>query len=272
MRFYKKRKTIVIINITLLILLGLVYYLKQSSSLLFVDEQITEMVIATIYRVIIGFFFLNLMLHYGYKFYSFRMKRTDLLYVVVPGILIAINNFPISAYVNNRFIFTTSSLTILIVLLFTLGTAFLEEIVFRSVIFTTILQLFPNTKKGIFLSIISSSIFFGLMHLINIFEGAGVTNTLLQVGYSFLMGCLWTVVFLKTKSIWSSVLLHWLYNFFGFVLFEVGVLYNRYDTITIITTILVGVVGVVYYYYVFIQINMNDLQDFAYPTLVDSND
>lgn len=241
------------------------YFIYQSNALFFINTQINEMLFATIYRVVLGVFFLIMMVRFGYKFYSLNVSYKEFVFILVPGILIAINNFPISAFMNDRYVLISPSVTILVVLLFTLGTAFLEEIVFRSVIFTAVIQMLPKTKKGLFYSVMISSLFFGLMHLVNIFDGASVPNTLLQVGYSFLMGSLWSVVFLKTKSIWSSILLHWLYNFFGFVLFEVGVVLNRYDTITVVTTILIGIIGTVYYYMVFDSLEPVEVHKFVSP-------
>lgn len=205
----------------------------------------------TTYKLILGLIFISIMIQFGYSFYSFKCSKSNFLLVIVPGILIAINNFPISAYMNNRYVFTDSTIIIFLVVLFTFATAFLEEIVFRSVILTSLLQMVEPTRKNIFFMVLLSSFLFGIMHFINLFEGASFGATILQVGYSFLMGCLWAVVFLKTKSIWGSIILHFLYNFFGSILYMSGFVMNRYDSITIITTVMVGVLGVVYYIHIF---------------------
>lgn len=67
-----------------------------------------------------------------------------------------------------------------------------------------------------------------------------------QIGYSFLMGMLWAVMYLKTKNVWLVMLLHATYNFFGQVMFELGTVNNRFDTVTVVITIILAIGVAVY--------------------------
>lgn len=270
MNWIKKNK-FTLMAIIMVIALLVVYLFDQFEFFHYTNKEHSILLYQSIYKSLLGLLFVFLMLRLGYRFYCFKLSRNDFLYLVVPGIVIAINNFPISAYLNNRYVFTDTSFAIFLVVLFTFSTALLEEVIFRSVILTSILQMMKPTKKNIFIAIVISSSFFGLMHLINLVDGGAVIPTLQQVGYSFLMGCLWAVVFIRTQSVWPSVLLHFLYNFFGSVLYETGFVINRYDAFTIIVTIMVGVIATIYYVYILQRVNIEQTKK-AFNMLDENND
>ena len=67
-----------------------------------------------------------------------------------------------------------------------------------------------------------SSALFGLIHLANLLEGAGVVETLMQVGYSFLIGGMCSIVLLKTRNILPCILLHTIFDFCGSLIPTLG--------------------------------------------------
>ena len=64
------------------------------------------------------------------------------------------------------------------------------------------------------LSVILTSVAFGLIHLSNV-SIAGISGTLVQVVYACVYGVLLAVVRIKFKTVWSSVLVHFSINGFG---------------------------------------------------------
>jgi len=109
-----------------------------------------------------------------------------------------------------------------------------------------LIKQLSHKKHNVLISIVLSSAIFGFIHIFNIFSGASISDTILQVGYSFLVGMMWAVMYLKTKNLWIVMLLHATYNFFGQVMFYLGNVDHRYDVLTIITTILFAVIAAIY--------------------------
>lgn len=197
-------------------------------------------------RILLGLLFVTMLIHIGYaNLLRFNNPYKSLI-IIIPGIIIAINNFPIIAYFDGRTTLNGSTYTVFLFMIECLTVGFFEEIVFRVIILLLLLQKLPETKKGVLLAIIISSAIFGLTHIINLFSGASLGNTVLQVGYSFLVGMMWAVMYLKTNNLWFIMLLHALYNFFGLVLFNLGTVVNRYDIFTIIITIVLGLLVTLY--------------------------
>lgn len=231
---------------------------------IFDNQLANEMFTSSISRFIGGIVFVIILCSLGYRaLFRFNGPLVKALLIVLLGLLIAINNFPIIAYLDNRAAITEPTYTIYLFIIECISIGFFEEVVFRGLILIFLLQQFSNTKKGMYKAIILSSALFGLIHLINVFSGANIGNTILQIGYSFLMGMMWAVVYLKTRNIWYSVLLHATYNFFGLVLFRLGYVNGRYDNITIITTVLLALIVSGYMIFVSFKINPKKLQVFV---------
>lgn len=212
---------------------------------------VSMMLTNTIFRVIGGVIFLSIMISYGYrKLYQFPVS-VKILLVILPALIISINNFPIIAYFSDRAHLLQEPYTVLIFALESLSNAFFEEILFRSIILVFLLEKLPKTKNGIFKAILISSVVFSGLHILNLFTGSSLYNVSLQLGYSLLMGMLWAVMYLKTKNLWLTILLHASYNFFGQVMFSLGYVKNRYDTVTIIVTVVFALATTVYGFKVF---------------------
>lgn len=83
---------------------------------------------------------------------------------------------------------------------------FLEELIFRGMLFTGM------AKNGIKSAIIVSSLTFGVGHIVNLLMGAPVFETLLQLVYASAAGFCYTAIFYYGKSIIPCVLSHALIN------------------------------------------------------------
>ncbi len=95
---------------------------------------------------------------------------------------------------------------------FLVGTS--EEFLCRGCLLNELLERCGNTKKGIWYSIIISGIFFGLLHVINIYTlGQAVSVTITQVITASASGIFLGLIYYKTRNIWSVVILHGLWDF-----------------------------------------------------------
>ena len=101
---------------------------------------------------------------------------------------------------------------------FLIGVA--EEGLFRGVVYELFADIFGKTsRKGVYLSIATSSVVFGLCHLTNLFApGISVAAVLLQVVSAMAMGMvLCAIKFRSHGSIWPSIIVHALVDASGFV-------------------------------------------------------
>ena len=83
---------------------------------------------------------------------------------------------------------------------------FIEEIIFRGFLFKMMAQ--DNIKNAI----IVSSVTFGIGHIINLFNGASIIPTLMQVCYAISIGYLFVIIFHKSKSLIPCIITHCLVN------------------------------------------------------------
>jgi len=81
---------------------------------------------------------------------------------------------------------------------------FIEEMLFRGIILRSFLENYSVSS-----SIVLSSLLFALFHL-----------TISQLPVAFIAGCLFAWLYVKTRSLWPSILAHFLYNSFVMVLWS----------------------------------------------------
>lgn len=227
-------------------------YIDQSNIKWSSNELASKMIENSILRFIGGIVFLTILLSYGYgKYFKFTAPVKSLL-IIIPGLIVAVNNFPISAFFQDRTVMIEPAYNVYLFLIESLSVGFFEEIIFRVLILVLLLEQLKDKAHGILKAIIISSLLFGVIHIINFFDGAAFGATMMQIGYSFLVGLLLAVLYIKTKNIWVIMILHALYNFFGQVMFQVGTVSNRYDTITVVATVIIGALCAVYGAYLYI--------------------
>ena len=177
--------------------------------------------------------------------------------VVLPSLAVAVNNFPILGYVQGRVWLERDDLLWMFALECLLIGAF-EELAFRGVFLPAILERFGKDRKSFRWTVIASSGAFGLVHLANLLEGAGIGATLLQVGYSFLIGGMCAVVLLKTGNLLYCILIHGVYDFGGrFLLIGAG---SLWDLPTVILTAALAVAVTVWLTVVFLGLDVQDAE------------
>ena len=172
--------------------------------------------------------------------------RPQQLLYAIPCLIIAVNNFPFISYFNGNMHFKrTETLDFLYFAAYCLSVGLFEEFVFRGVVFSALASSFSKDRKGMIKTFVVSSVVFGLVHLFNLFGGAGVVPTLLQVVYTTLMGGVFAFVLMKTKNLLCCAFVHALYNFGGLLLDSTrrmglgsGIIF---DLGTVILTVILGI-------------------------------
>jgi len=87
-----------------------------------------------------------------------------------------------------------------------LGVGFLEEVIFRGLLFRALLG---NGRKQ---AVIIASLTFGIGHVINLLNGAELLSTLLQIIYAVAAGFLFTIFFLRSGSLLPCIITHSVLN------------------------------------------------------------
>ena len=177
---------------------------------------------------------------------------------VLPALAVAINNFPLIGLATGKAYITDPVGGVLIVVAYCFAIGMFEEFAFRGLFYLMILDGRRKSTKQIFWTTALSCAVFGLVHLVNIAIGASPGATLLQVGYSFLIGGMCAIVLLKTGSIWYCVLLHTVYDIGGTILYVGGG--KRWDIVTVIITAVLGVAVVVFMLLSLLRIKPGDVE------------
>lgn len=83
-----------------------------------------------------------------------------------------------------------------------LNVGFIEEVIFRGFLFRMMQK--DNLKSAMAVS----SLTFGIGHIVNLFSGADLIPTLLQVCYAVALGYLFVIIFYRSKSLIPGILTH----------------------------------------------------------------
>lgn len=118
----------------------------------------------------------------------------------VPLLLILSVNLWNGVNINN----TASEILFYIISMMNVG--FLEEMIFRGFLFKMM------AKDNIKSAIIVSSITFGMGHIVNLLNGAGLLATLMQICYATAIGYLFITIFYKSKSLVPCIIAHGVFN------------------------------------------------------------
>lgn len=208
---------------------GMVWYLDPVYS---ADENTQTLIQSVVTRGLGSVIFLALTVFLGFR--VFHKPARGWWMAFFPSLAVAVNNLPLIALADGSARVDKTELLPLF-LLECLMIGLFEETAFRGTLFLAILEKRRSTTKQIFMTSLVSSALFGLVHLANLLEGAGVGSTLLQVGYSFLIGGMCTVVLLKTKNLLLCILLHAIFDIGGGLLYTVGS-GEQWNTPTVVIT------------------------------------
>lgn len=151
--------------------------------------------------------------------------------------LVSLNNGPWIGLLSGNAKVTGSAADILLLAGESLAVGLFEELAFRGLLFPVILEKFENRT---FTAAFVSSLIFAAVHLVNLAEGAPGA-VIMQVGYSFLIGGMCTVILLEWGSVWLCALLHGVYDFGGALIPRLGE-GTVWDPATVTLTAVLGVI------------------------------
>ena len=141
-------------------------------------------------------------------------KKPQHLWVLLPGMVIALDNFPWLAFTQGKMqLIHTNSWHFGLFFAYCILVGVFEEILFRGIFFAVLAEVFGRMRKFFFLVYLLSSVAFGAIHLLNVFTAGPAA--FLQAGYSILTGGLVAFIFITTKTILFPALIHAVYNFCG---------------------------------------------------------
>ena len=240
--------------------LPLLLWLEVGKPTLTEDAVLAPLVSMTLTRLLGATVFLALLLYKGYHvIHPLQKPFLKGILFTLPPFLVVVNNLPILSMIGgDAYLVHNAPVYLLWFAAECLAIGLFEELAFRGVIFLMLAAGRHTTRKGLFWSLILSSAVFGGVHLINIFMGAGIGPTILQIGYSFLIGAMCTVVLLKTRNVWLCVVLHAVYDFCGNLMPTLGT-GTWWDTPTVIFTAVLAVATTVYLVWQFLLLDLDEV-------------
>ncbi len=199
---------------------------------------------------------------FKYRFNRAFTQRCPIISIiaVLPALLVAVNNFPIIGVMNGNVKIYADTTQLVVYVLFCLSVGLYEEVVFRGLIFPLCYYALRKIKWQVFWSVALSSAIFGIIHIINLFAGAGFGATVLQVGYSFLIGAMCAISILIAKNLFVAIFLHAVYDVGGLLLSYVA-FGNQWDNVTVIVTVVLGVIVAIYMVLVCIKTPSENLRE-----------
>ena len=170
----------------------------------------------------------------------------------LPFLLLPFSNFVGGLAEGAQFAMGISSWLLLTQTFATLFLAILEEVLFRFLLFSFLAKKMPKIA-----ALFVQAAIFGLLHLLNLFGGAGVGPTFLQVGYSFANGLVCGLMWGYGGGMVLPIAYHFLFNFLQGDLFRA--LYDGGNVGAIMTTdIIFAAAGVVYGVLLFVLLLRKD--------------
>lgn len=211
----KNRVTLLLL--TILVAVG-VYMISAFNITLTEDKMLNTLLLSLIQKGILVLYLAYICI--AFKMNIFKFTKKGLIWAI-PCFLVAVINFPFSGLISGSAKVTRLDLVPLFILSCLL-TGLVEEFIFRVLLYPEFKYGFAKSKYAVLWATLASSAIFGLLHLVNIAAGASVGATLLQVGYSFLIGCMLCVTYEKTKNYWVLVIIHAAFNIGGNLIFYCG--------------------------------------------------
>ena len=202
--------------------------------------QINELAKDVIQRALLSLFLVVLCATSQYKtLLNFPVGNLGKqLLALLPCLAVAFANFPFSALIKG----TATLQNFQYVWLFLIQCVLIgvvEELFFRGIVQDIVWQ--KTAKMSALWQTVICAAVFSLWHLVNLLFGQGFGTTMLQVGYTFLIGAMLTVLRLATNNIWLCVAVHALFDFGGNIVNTLGS-GNVWDVPFWIATVVCGVI------------------------------
>ena len=167
-------------------------------------------------------------------------KIDNKIFTLIPLIILCFSNFLVVIFQNVELKTSIDIFNIVSGLISCIGVAVIEELLFRCFVLEEFLKY-----KGKFLTVVYSSLAFGLTHLLNISSLSMIPGVLIQVCYTFFLGFVLGFIYLKTRNIVVPITLHFLFNLINNIV--VTELYSfKLDITYYLINVLVGLLIMVY--------------------------
>lgn len=88
-----------------------------------------------------------------------------------------------------------------------------EEVLMRGCILNLLLERFSQTSRGIWGAVLIESGIFGALHMMNVFAGVKPEAAFWQSVNAFLIGLVFSAIYIRCKNLWFSIILHAAYDF-----------------------------------------------------------
>ena len=233
------------------------------------DEQLAGFLGLGALRVVFFAVMLLLAFHMGIRGILLpRRGAWKALLIALPALAVAVNNLPIVALAKGTAAVTAGGGSIAAFAFQCFGVALFEEMAFRGVIFPFVLGKTGTGKKGRFIGVLAASAAFGLLHLVNLLGGVS-GGVFLQVGYSFLIGCMLSVVMFCGGGVLVCTVIHAVYNFCGSLVIGLGVgkFWDIWCPEEIILTAAVALAAGIFFFFALLKSKPDFADSFAvYPS------
>jgi len=186
---------------------GIIYSFSEKFSKLFGENHILTVFAIMLYIVVLYIFLKKRkrLSVYGICFPKYWRKR-DI------GWLMPLLSFPfVNMYLQGNQTMLQNSWVMFLLMLFTV---FLEELLFRGYLLIYLFEKCGIGNKWIIMII--SSVLFGMFHIVNVFQGADILYTMIQMLCAFGIGLCLCVLVSQYKSIFPGIIVHYLINITSF--------------------------------------------------------
>ena len=144
----------------------------------------------------------------------FRFFQQPYLYLILLFYLFVFTNgFETFRTLNKQGVF---SLLVFVFLIKSITVGVLEEIVFRCLIQSDLLEYFKGSKNRVIISVCAAAAIFGFAHIINLqYEYISFQGVISQVFAATCLGALFGAILLRTKNIYPIIFIHASISFFS---------------------------------------------------------
>ena len=193
-------------------------------------SKVITLPILLVLSVILFLFIKRNYLTEKYGFCKADISASKMLFYIPIVILLTANMW-------HGFRINMSPLETFLYILSMLCVGFLEELIFRGLLFNAML---PTGKNS---AIIVSSVTFGIGHIINLINGSGaeLLPNLLQVIYAIAVGFMFVMIYYKTKSLIPCIITHGVFNALSAFANEAGLTSKEQIVSCILITLISGV-------------------------------
>lgn len=225
--------------ITWIIIYVVGFSLADSISLMIGIPKLVTVIVGLVLVLVLYCFINKYQLNKYYGLCKYQGKLKDYLYFI-PLVIISSVNF--WGGIN----FKVDILELVLFMLSMVFVAFLEEVIFRGLLFKAM------CKDNIKMAIIISSLSFGMGHIINILMGAPILDTMLQLVYASAIGYCFTVLFYVSDSIVPCIITHAIVNMLSILAINHGLGFD------IFVALLETIIAIIYAIYLVRKGKTND--------------